>query len=243
MAGDLDLGGLLPIIKETIEILFQEGLLKILFATETFAMGINMPAKTCIFTSLRKYDGNEYRMITSGEYIQVRERVCRHAQMSGRAGRRNKDAKGIVIQIVDEANQSEGIKHILTGKADPLFSSFHLGWRRKRRVRSRYNMLLNLLRVENADPEYMISRSFYQYQHEMKTPRLKEEIEKCKEEIDAIRVENEKVVFTVYQMKKAIAKLEAQIRAVEMTPKYLLPFLQNGRLIHVKVVEMAGNEK
>ena len=48
-------------------------------------------------------------------------------------------------------------------------------------------MLLNLLRVENADPEYMISRSFYQYQHEMKTPRLKEEIEKCKEEIDAIR--------------------------------------------------------
>ena len=101
-------------------------------------------------------------------------------------------------------------------------------------------MLLNLLRVENADPEYMISRSFFQYQHEMKTPRLKEEIEKCKEEIDAIRVENEKVV---YQMKKAIAKLEAQIRAVEMTPKYLLPFLQNGRLIHVKVVEMKGNEK
>ena len=88
-------GGLLPIIKETIEILFQEGLLKILFATETFAMGINMPAKTCIFTSLRKYDGSEYRMITSGEYI----------QMSGRAGRRNKDAKGIVIQIVDEANR------------------------------------------------------------------------------------------------------------------------------------------
>lgn len=109
---------MLPIIKETIEILFQEGLLKILFATETFAMGINMPAKTCIFTSLRKYDGQEYRMITSGEYI----------QMSGRAGRRNKDAKGIVIQIVDEANQSDGIKHILTGKADALYSSFHLGY-------------------------------------------------------------------------------------------------------------------
>ena len=81
-------------------------------------MGINMPAKTCIFTSLRKYDGEEYRMITSGEYI----------QMSGRAGSRNKDAKGIVIQIVDEVNQSDGIKHILTGKADPLFSSFHLGY-------------------------------------------------------------------------------------------------------------------
>lgn len=47
--------------------------------------------------------------------------------MSGRAGRRNKDAKGIVIQIVEEAKQNEEIKHILTGKADPLLSSFHLG--------------------------------------------------------------------------------------------------------------------
>ena len=64
-------GGLLPILKETIEILFQEGLIKILFATETFAMGINMPAKTCVFTGLRKYDGNEYRFVTPGEYIQV----------------------------------------------------------------------------------------------------------------------------------------------------------------------------
>ena len=72
---DIHHGGLLPIIKETIEILFQEGLLKILFATETFAMGINMPAKTCIFTSLRKYDGETYRLITPGEYIQVSQSV------------------------------------------------------------------------------------------------------------------------------------------------------------------------
>ena len=120
-------GGLLPIIKETIEILFQEGLLKILFATETFAMGINMPAKTCIFTSLRKFDGETYRMITPGEYIQVHDEECIELKMSGRAGRRNKDNKGIVIQIVDEAGKADEIKHILTGKADPLFSSFHLG--------------------------------------------------------------------------------------------------------------------
>ncbi|CAF4783272.1 unnamed protein product, partial [Rotaria socialis] len=70
--------GLLPIIKETIEILFGEGLIKALFATETFSMGLNMPARTVLFTTARKFDGKELRWITSGEYI----------QMSGRAGRR-----------------------------------------------------------------------------------------------------------------------------------------------------------
>ena len=62
-------GGLLPIVKEVIELLFQEGLLKVLFTTETFSMGINMPAKTVVFTSIEKFDGEEYRWISGGEYI------------------------------------------------------------------------------------------------------------------------------------------------------------------------------
>ncbi|NXY11452.1 MTREX helicase, partial [Pteruthius melanotis] len=85
-------GGLLPILKETIEILFSEGLIKALFATETFAMGINMPARTVLFTSASKFDGKDFRWISSGEYI----------QMSGRAGRRGMDDRGIVILMVDE---------------------------------------------------------------------------------------------------------------------------------------------
>ena len=54
-------GGLLPILKETIEILFGEGLIKALFATETFAMGLNMPARTVLFTSTQKFDGKDFR--------------------------------------------------------------------------------------------------------------------------------------------------------------------------------------
>lgn len=57
-------GGLLPILKETIEILFGEGLIKALFATETFAMGLNMPARTVLFTGMRKFDGQEYRWVS-----------------------------------------------------------------------------------------------------------------------------------------------------------------------------------
>lgn len=56
-------GGLLPILKETIEILFGEGLVKALFATETFAMGLNMPARTVLFTGIRKFDGAEMRWV------------------------------------------------------------------------------------------------------------------------------------------------------------------------------------
>jgi ATP-dependent RNA helicase DOB1 len=82
-------GGLLPIIKEVIELLFQEGLLKMLFTTETFSMGINMPAKTVVFTSIEKFDGDEYRWVSGGEFI----------QMSGRAGRRGLDDKGVTIMI------------------------------------------------------------------------------------------------------------------------------------------------
>lgn len=73
-------GGLLPILKELVELLFSDALIKVLFATETFAMGLNMPARTVVFTSLKKFDGEAMRYMTSGEYI----------QMSGRAGRRGK---------------------------------------------------------------------------------------------------------------------------------------------------------
>jgi Helicase conserved C-terminal domain len=65
---------------------------QVLFATETFAMGINMPARSVVFTSLSKWDGEQNRWIASGEYI----------QMSGRAGRRGKDARGTCIMMVDE---------------------------------------------------------------------------------------------------------------------------------------------
>ncbi|KPM10503.1 superkiller viralicidic activity 2 helicase-like protein [Sarcoptes scabiei] len=108
--------GLLPLIKETIEILFGEGLIKALFATETFAMGLNMPARTVVFTNGRKFDGTGFRFLTSGEYI----------QMSGRAGRRGLDERGIVILRIDEKVSPAVGKNMIRGKPDPLNSAFHL---------------------------------------------------------------------------------------------------------------------
>jgi ATP-dependent RNA helicase DOB1 len=149
--------GLLPILKEVIEILFQEHLIKCLFATETFSMGLNMPARTVVFTALRKFDGQEFRWVSSGEYI----------QMSGRAGRRGLDDKGIVVQMVDEKMEPAVAKDMLKGASDPLNSTFHLG----------YNMLLNLYRVEAANPETMIISSFAQFQNDVLSPDRKQALE------------------------------------------------------------------
>lgn len=132
--------GLLPILKEVIEILFQEGFIKCLFATETFSIGLNMPAKTVVFTNVRKFDGDKFRWISSGEYI----------QMSGRAGRRGIDERGICILMVDENLEPSTAKLMLKGSADPLNSAFHLS----------YNMLLNQIRSEDGDPETLLRNSF-----------------------------------------------------------------------------------
>ena len=82
--------------------------------------------------------------------------------MSGRAGRRGKDDKGIVLQVLDEKMEPAVAKGILYGEADRLDSSYHVT----------YNMLLNLLRVEGADPDYLVRSSFHQYQQEADAPAL-----------------------------------------------------------------------
>jgi len=205
--------GLLPILKEVIEILFQEGLLKALFATETFSIGLNMPAKTCVFTSVRKFDGDSFRWISSGEYI----------QMSGRAGRRGLDDRGIVILMIDEKMEPSVAKNMVKGSADPLYSSFHIG----------YNMLLNLLRVEDIDPEFMLRRSFHQFQHERGIPKAELRLGELTKERDEIILDNEESLAEYHSLKEQIKKLNSFIQEIITQPIHCLPYLQPGRLVKV----------
>ncbi|EIW64030.1 antiviral helicase [Trametes versicolor FP-101664 SS1] len=134
-------GGLLPIVKEVVEILFARGLVKVLFATETFAMGVNMPAKCVVFSHIRKHDGRSFRDIMPGEYT----------QMAGRAGRRGLDPTGTVIIVANDDLPEQSILHnMILGTPSKLSSQFRLT----------YNMILNLLRVEALRVEEMIKRSF-----------------------------------------------------------------------------------
>lgn len=207
-------GGLLPILKETIEILFGEGLIKALFATETFAMGLNMPARTVVFTSCSKFDGKDFRLITSGEYI----------QMSGRAGRRGLDDKGIVIIMMDEKFSPELGKAMVQGKADPINSAFHLT----------YNMVLNLLRVEEINPEYMLERSFFQFQNQTAIPDLFQKVKDKQAEYDSVAVDQEHSIASYSHIRQQLDTLGEQFRSFITQPEYLKPFLQPGRLIKIK---------
>jgi len=208
----------LPILKELIEILFQEGLLKALFATETFAMGLNMPAKTVVFTNVNKFDGTDFRLISGGEYI----------QMSGRAGRRGLDKRGIVIMIMNDGLDPAKAKEMIKGHSDPLNSSFHLG----------YNMVLNLLRVETIDAEQLMLKSFHQFQQQRALPEHRNELKNLVEKQKAIPIANKKRISDFYKLKNQLKAASGQMRSILTEPINALPFLNPGRLMKIEFDDM-----
>lgn len=207
-------GGLLPILKETIEILFQEGLLKVLFATETFSIGLNMPAKTVVFTSVRKFDGTTQRWVTPSEFI----------QMSGRAGRRGLDDRGMVILMVGEEMDPAVAKEMLRGEQDRLNSAFHLG----------YNMILNLMRVEGISPEFMLEQCFKQFQNSSSIGGLERELQELEEKHASMSIPDEGTIREYYDLRKQLDKYANDVQSTISHPNHSLPFIQPGRLVHIK---------
>lgn len=205
--------GLLPILKETIEILFQESLIKVLIATETFSIGLNMPAKTVVFTQVTKWDGIKRRPITSSEYI----------QMAGRAGRRGLDARGIVIMMINDKLEPDVAKEIVTGHQDKLNSAFYLG----------YNMILNLLRIEAISPEFMLERCFHQFQNAASVPSLEKDLMALQQERDALTIPDEATIKDYYQIRQQLNTYTRDMRVVIQHPQYSLDFLQPGRLVQI----------
>ena len=206
--------GLLPILKETIEILFQEGLIKVLFATETFSIGLNMPAKTVVFTNVRKFDGMNMRWVTPSEFI----------QMSGRAGRRGLDDRGIVILMINEQMDPGVAKEIVKGEQDKLNSAFYLG----------YNMILNLLRVEGISPEYMLERCFHQFQNTASVSGLERELQQLENQKSQAVIEDEATIRSYYDIRKQLDNYTEDMRNVIIHPNYCLQFMQPGRLVEIK---------
>ena len=206
--------GLLPRVKEIVELLFQENLVKVLFATETMSTGLNMPTKTVVFTSPRKFDGSGYRWISGGEYT----------QMAGRAGRRGLDAEGKVITMIDERMDPKVAREMLMGRSDPLNSAFKLS----------YGMLVNLTRLEGDFAETVMRKSFAQFQNDRERPRLEAEAADLELQLANMVVPGERDVAEYVNVRDALAVTRAEIRAMVFDdPRVAAPFLQEGRLARV----------
>lgn len=165
-------GGLLPIVKEMVEILFAKTLVKVLFATETFAMGLNLPTRTVVFSGFRKHDGRSFRDLLPGEYT----------QMAGRAGRRGLDPVGSVIIVAsgtEEAPPAGTLRQMILGNPTKLRSQFRLT----------YNMILNLLRVEALKIEEMIKRSFSENATQALLPEHEKQVKLSESDLAKIKRE------------------------------------------------------
>ncbi|MFN8183708.1 MAG: DEAD/DEAH box helicase [Candidatus Nanopelagicales bacterium] len=137
--------GMLPIFKEVVEELFQQALLKVVFATETLALGINMPARTVVLERLVKWNGQTHADITPGEYT----------QLTGRAGRRGIDVEGHAVVLWSQSVQPNHLAGLASTRTYPLRSSF----------RPTYNMAVNLVRrVGRRVAREILETSFAQYQ-------------------------------------------------------------------------------
>lgn len=210
--------GLLPLLREIVELLFGEGLLRVLFATETFAIGLNMPARTVLFTGVKKFDGTTHRLLRTGEYT----------QMSGRAGRRGLDARGVSVVLLAERLEPEQLRSLMGGKdVDPLDSAFYLS----------YSTVLNLAQRGDAvcSAESLLQRSFFHFQQQSQLPRIQQELsdaeaERSSKEEEISRDDPSRLAsFRKFHARSELLK-EIRGQLAVLLQSHALPFLQAGRL-------------
>jgi ATP-dependent RNA helicase HelY len=151
--------GMLPVFKETVEELFKAGEVKVVFATETLSLGINMPAKTVVIEDLWKFSGERHELLTPGEYT----------QLTGRAGRRGIDEIGHAVVVFQRQVPFERVASLASTRTYELSSSF----------RPSYNMAVNLVRNYTRDQaHHLLNSSFAQFLADRGVVALEREIER-----------------------------------------------------------------
>ncbi len=157
--------GLLPLVKDIVEELFESRLLYVLYCTETFAVGLNFPCKTVAFDGLTKWDGEQFRPLTNREYF----------QMAGRAGRRGIDPVGYVYAVIDlNFFNPDGFPSLREEDVEPLRSRFTLT----------YNTVLNLVaHYEDSEIEEILAKNFATFQARRQRESIEARIERVTAEL------------------------------------------------------------
>jgi ATP-dependent RNA helicase HelY len=187
--------GHLPIFKEVVEDLFAQGLVKVVFATETLSLGINMPAKTVVIESLFKFSGESHEFLTPTQYT----------QFTGRAGRRGIDKVGNAVTLYNPMVQFSEVQKLAEAESLPITSSFNLS----------YNMAVNLLRYYDIETAvHLLNSSFAQFHADRDVVRL----EKAKNRLSKrLRTQKKKVdcdwgkATEYYRLRSNVSRLEKEL--------------------------------
>lgn len=160
---------MLPILREIVELLFAKGYIKLLFATETVAIGLNLPVKTCIFTDIYKHDGQSLRILQPHEYTQA----------AGRAGRLGIDTVGHVVHLNNLFRETSFLsyKQMMNGTPQGLTSKFALS----------YNLVLNMIEFKNEDICSFVKQSMGTQSINKQIVQLENDILIKKKELDTIQ--------------------------------------------------------
>ena len=198
--------GLLPAFKECVEELFQRGFIKAVFATETLALGINMPARTVVLEKLTKWNGESHVSVTPGEYT----------QLTGRAGRRGIDIEGNAVILWNKDIDSASAAGLASTRTYPLKSSF----------KPTYNMTINLIsQFGAARARTSLESSFAQFQADKAVVGLARQIKRNNDAISELEeeischlgdfVEYAQIRFEIKELERGLSTKRRKAREFE----------------------------
>ena len=218
--------GIIPVLREMVELLFEKGYIRLLIATETFAVGLNMPTKTVIFAGISKYNGSKMRLLYPHEYT----------QMAGRAGRRGIDTIGHVFHCVNlfELPSITEYRHMLTGPPQKLVSKFKLS----------FNLALSMIETHTDVLSFMkqsmlsndIDREIIGYENE--ELKVAEQLQKQQEALSYCRTPRD-ILETYNNLQSSITsttnsarkKMRIEMNNIEATHKFLIKDLEKIKSI------------
>jgi superfamily II RNA helicase len=213
--------GILPAWKGLVEELFQQGLIKVVFATETLAAGINMPARTTVISSLSKRTDLGHRLLNPSEFL----------QMAGRAGRRGMDKQGYVVTVQTPFEGAKEAAYLATSGADPLVSQFTPS----------YGMVLNLLQIHTLEEaKELIERSFGRYLSTLHLRPQQQELNRCEAELAQLEAQLVDVDWNlITQYEKLQERLKEEKRLLKLLQQQAHE-MQSGELAIALSFAVAG---
>lgn len=221
--------GMLPVFKETVEELFEEGLVRVVFATETLALGVNMPARTVVIEDLWKFQGERHELLTPGEYT----------QLAGRAGRRGIDPIGNSVVLFQRQVAFDRVASLASTRTYELASSF----------RPSYNMAVNLARnYTREQAHHLLNSSFAQFLADRSVVALERQVERDRTSASELRsrARCELGDFDAYwEMRREALRLRDAARdldekARQVAVRDALASLRPGDVVHVPTARRRG---